>query len=116
MGAPIIGRTPCPECGFGGAHVKESPKCIFRYCPDCGSQYHARTGRQRELLLAKTRSDTPTGSEPTTTPTPEPTQAPKPAPGPAAPTPSEPTASEPKPIDPPTPTPAPRKRIGLFPA
>lgn len=102
MGAPIIGRTACPECGFGGAHVKKSDKCTFRYCPECGSQHHARTPRQVSDLLAKMRADAPT-----------PSAAPAPT---AAPTPSEPTASEPTATPAPataSPTPT-RKRVGLF--
>lgn len=107
MGAPIIGRTECPECGFAGAHVKKSEKCVFRYCPECGSTYHARGGRQADLLMAKTR---PADGAPTPTATPAPAPAAG-APTAAPPTPSEPTATEPKAEATPTP---PRKRIGLF--
>jgi predicted RNA-binding Zn-ribbon protein involved in translation (DUF1610 family) len=98
MASKIIGRTVCPECGFEGAHVKESEKCLYRYCPECGSQHHARSERQRVDLEAKTRAvdglkmgggmplrghshtptPTPTHSEPDATPKPTPTPTPKP--------------------------------------
>jgi hypothetical protein len=89
MASKIIGRTKCPECGFDSAHVKQSDKCIYRYCPECQSQHHARTERQRTDLLAKTRMATPT--EPSPTPR---------EPGPAPSTPTEtptPAASAAKP-------------------
>lgn len=71
MGAPIIGRTNCPECGFAGAHVKKSERCTFRYCPECGAQHHAKTPRQVADLLAKTRlAADPAPPTPTPTPTP----------------------------------------------
>lgn len=96
MASKMIGRTACPECGFESAHVKESEKCLYRYCPECSSQHHAKTSRQRADLLAKTRliedagkaveqaapeptpTPTPTGAmdvQPTATPTQEPKQA-----------------------------------------
>jgi Zn-finger nucleic acid-binding protein len=61
MASKLIGRTACPECGFGAAHVKESERCVYRYCPECGSQYNTRGERQRALLLEKTRG-TPTAT------------------------------------------------------
>lgn len=67
----MIGRATCPECGFGSAHVKQSEKCHYRYCPECSAQYYAKSERQVADLLAKTRLDkpgsgaTPTGSVPT---------------------------------------------------
>lgn len=70
MASPIIGRAECPECGFGAAHIKQSEKCVYRYCPECGSQYHAKTERQRSLLVAKMRPEgapTPTRTDPTPT-------------------------------------------------
>lgn len=93
MAGRIIGRTACPECEFGKAHVRESERCLYRYCPECGSQYHARTPAQRDLLKAKTTlidapTSTPTGAQalevsgaaavvaPTPSPTPAPTAAP----------------------------------------
>lgn len=91
MGSPIIGRTPCPECGFGSAHVKRSPKCVYRHCVECGAMYHA-TGAERERrLMAVTR---PVEAAPA--PEPEPTKpppAPTPAPAPALPV-SSPPASK----------------------
>lgn len=67
MAGSIIGRTACPECGFAKAHVRESERCLYRYCPECSSQYHARTPMQRDLLIKKTQ---PTlGDAPTPTPT-----------------------------------------------
>lgn len=94
MGSPITHRTRCPECGFDAAHVKESPKCLYRFCPDCGSQYHARTESQRKRLLEKSRPIDGAPTPPTST------QAPAPEP-------------EAKPTPTPTPTPAPKRR-GLF--
>lgn len=111
MGAPIIGRTECPECGFASAHVKKSEKCHFRYCPECGSQHHARTPRQVSDLLAKMRADAPTPSESAPAPAADlPAAVP---PTPTLPTPSLPTASDAEASPTPTPKPA-RKRIGLF--
>lgn len=103
MASKLIGRAACPECGFAAAHVKESEKCLYRYCPECGSQHHARSERQRKDLMAKTR---PEGSStPTPSPTPEPVKA--------APTPSEPTPTqEPEATPTPTPTPTPAKPTG----
>ena len=57
MASQIIGRTDCPECKFGAAHVKKSEKCHYRYCPECAAQYHARTPRQVADLLAKMRPE-----------------------------------------------------------
>lgn len=96
MGAPIIGRTACPECGFANAHVKKSERCTFRYCPECGAQHHARTERQVADLLSKMR---PADAAPAK---PEPTKEP---------------VAEREPVDktPPTPTPKPAAgRRGLF--
>lgn len=104
MASRMVGRTACPECGFSGAHVKESEKCLYRYCPECGSQHHARTPRQRADLEAKTRPIE--GS-----PTPSPTPTGKPAPEPS------PTGSDPEPTPTPTatpPAPPERKRSALF--
>jgi len=101
MASVLIGRTKCPECGFASAHVKKSERCHYRYCPECGSQHHARTERQVKDLLEKTRQE---GA------------APAPAPEPAPPTPREPTPTPtPKPAPTPAPTPAPAPvRRGLF--
>ncbi len=86
MASKMIGRTACPECGFESAHVKESDKCVYRYCPECQSQHHARTQRQRADLLAKTRmlADPAPTPEHKPEPTPEPI---KPAPAPPQPKP-----------------------------
>lgn len=64
MASRMIGRANCPECGFSGAHVKESEKCLYRWCPECSAQYYAKTQRQRADLMAKTRllQGSPTGS------------------------------------------------------
>ena len=59
MASRIVGRADCPECGFKSAHVKESEKCLYRYCPECGAQHYAKTDAQRAHLMAKTR---PTGT------------------------------------------------------
>lgn len=115
MASKIIGRTTCPECGDAKAHVKESEKCIYRYCGECGSQYHAKTELQRKLLLGKMR---PPDSLAASTSTPEPAPVAKPEP----PTPREPTPTQDKPpVSDPTPTPTPTpepvakpKRRGLF--
>lgn len=96
MASRMIGRASCPECGFKAAHVKESEKCLYRYCPECNSQHYAKSERQRADLMAKTRTidATPTGSEPSAPPTatepsattgsatPTATPAPPPAPAP----------------------------------
>lgn len=106
MASRMIGRTACPECGFVAAHVKESEKCLYRYCPECGSQHHARTERQRADLTAKTRP-VDGGAMPTPTPAASPTPTPTAS--------GEPTATptqEPSPT--PTPQKTPAKRGGLF--
>ena len=73
MGSPIIGRSACPECGFAAAHVKRSPKCLYRHCPECGAMYHATGATREAALMAKTRLDAaPSPPEPTPTPTPAP--------------------------------------------
>lgn len=138
MASTMVGRTACPECGFGSAHVKRSDKCLYRYCPECGSQHHARTERQQADLMAKTRpveaapapSPTPTPSEPTPRPKGlysgdpnDPGVKPTPtdvldavmALPPSAPTPPEPKAKAEASTTPtPNPAPAAPKRRGLF--
>lgn len=94
MASKIIGRATCPECGFESAHVKQSDKCVYRYCPECQSQHHARTERQRSDLMAKTRM-LPTPTEP-------------------SPTPREPEPVPPTPTATPTPAAAKPVRRGLF--
>lgn len=117
MASTMVGRTACPECGFASAHVKRSEKCLYRYCPECGSQHHARTERQQADLMAKTR---PVEAAPTPTPTATPTE---PSPAKAEPEPEvKPSATPPKPkpeakpeaSPTPTTTPAAPKRRGLF--
>ena len=65
MSSQIIGRAACPECDFKSAHVKQGPKSIYRYCPECGSQYFPRNDRQLDLLKSKMRPvvDTATTTE-----------------------------------------------------
>lgn len=96
MASRMIGRATCPECGFHAAHVKETEKCIHRYCPECNAQYFAKSDRQRADLLKKTKllDATPSGTEPSAPPTatepsattgsatPTATPAPPPAPAP----------------------------------
>lgn len=94
MASRMIGRAACPECGFAAAHIKESDKCIYRYCPECGSQHHARSERQRADLLDKTRKLEPTPS-PTLTEQPTATPSPTGTPEPIATATPEPTASAP---------------------
>lgn len=105
MASKMIGRADCPECGFKAAHVKQSEKCTYRYCPECGAQHHAKTERQVADLLKKTRLIDPT-------PTPTPTESPGAAPiADATPTPTQPTPTQASPN--PTPPDAPKRR-GLF--
>jgi predicted RNA-binding Zn-ribbon protein involved in translation (DUF1610 family) len=106
MASQMIGRADCPECGFKAAHVKQSEKCLYRYCPECGSQHYARNDMQRTNLMAKTRlvDGTATGSEEE-----------KPAPsttGSEGETDATDTGST-APVVAPAPTPAPKRR-GLF--
>lgn len=111
MASVMIGRTQCPECGFDAAHVKQSERALYRYCPvhDCGAQYFPRGQAAKDRLMAKTRPLDATA--PATAPA---ASAPPPAPAADAP-PAVPaataTGSE---AAPPPPPPAPRKRIGIF--
>lgn len=107
MASQIIGRARCPECGFESAHVKQSDKCLYRYCPSCGiNGPHARTEAQRENMKRGMRPVAPAGGL-VPTPTPTPTAAPAPAQA-ATPTEGSPTGS---PAQAPA---APPKRRGLF--
>lgn len=73
MASIMIGRAACPECGFESAHVKQSERCIYRWCPECGAQHYARNERQRADLMAKTRQvPGATGSGSTSAPAAEP--------------------------------------------
>lgn len=97
MASAIIGRTNCPECGFEAAHVKQSEKCIYRYCPGCGAMYHA-TGATREAALRAKMRPVPGLGEPSPSPTEKPAPAPTPtqaAPTPTA-TPAAPAIAAPK--------------------
>lgn len=55
----IIGRAPCPECGFGAAHVKKSIEkgTVFRFCPEdgCKAQYIPRGSAAVARLMAAMR-------------------------------------------------------------
>lgn len=53
----MVGRTKCPECDFESAHVKRSEKCLYRFCPECGSQHYAKSKRQEADLMSKTRQE-----------------------------------------------------------
>jgi predicted nucleic acid-binding Zn-ribbon protein len=60
MASRLIGRTDCPECGHGAAHVKVAEgegKRPYRYCPECGAQYFPRSDRQARDLEARTRPE-----------------------------------------------------------
>lgn len=70
MASKMVGRAECPECGFAAAHVKQSEKCLYRYCPDCGSQHYAKSPRQVEDLMKKTRLDSSATPSPSPTPSP----------------------------------------------
>lgn len=106
MASVIIGRAKCPECGFESAHVKQSDKCLYRYCPSCGiNGPHARTEAQRENMRKGMRPVQAAPAAPAA-PTPSPTEKNAVAAPSAAPTPPSPTGSG-------TP-PAPPKRRGLF--
>jgi hypothetical protein len=109
MASKIVGRTACPECGFESAHVKQSDKCLYRYCPECGSQHMARSARQVTDLMAKTRPVD--GQAPAATASasvPSASAEASPAPAPAA------TATATAVATPPAAPPAPAKRRGLF--
>ena len=48
---PIIGRRPCPWCGFEHAHVKRNEgKLPYHHCPSCGMMTAAKNGHQAGLL------------------------------------------------------------------
>lgn len=90
MASRMIGRAACPECGFTSAHVKQSDKCVYRYCPECGAQHHARTERQQADLRAKMRSIDPPATDPASPTASDPATASATV---AQPTPTEPTAT-----------------------
>lgn len=105
MASKIIGRKPCLlGCGFDSAHIKESEKCLYHFCPACGCNGpHARTQQQKDLMRKGMREEGAAKPLPEPEPTPTPTGAKQ---GP-----------EPTPVVTPTPTPTPEKkpqRRGLF--
>lgn len=77
MASEIIGRTPCPECGFHAAHVKiktdKADAKPYRHCPGCSAQYFTRTAEQEQNLRAQIR---PGSTTQTPTQTPVQTQTP----------------------------------------
>lgn len=100
MASPIIGRFKC-LCGFQAAHVKESPKCLYHYCPSCGlTGPHARTESQKADMRRNMRPEA---------------AAPDAAPGAAAVTENPtPTPRQEKEPETPTETTTAPKRRGLF--
>ena len=74
--SPIIGRAPCPECGFKAAHVKRSDKgTLYRFCPefDCKAQYIPRGPKAEARLMDAMRPTEPSASasvKPVTEPSP----------------------------------------------
>ncbi|HEY0877143.1 MAG TPA: hypothetical protein VGE10_01700 [Zeimonas sp.] len=77
MASKLIGRVACPWCGFHASHVKESEKCVYTFCPECGVTTHFVREHQRALVLAKMRPDR-LAEEPAPAPNPEPAPAPEP--------------------------------------
>lgn len=68
--AEIIGRKACPDCGFGAAHIKQTPgKLPYRHCPECGLMTHAKNGAQAQLIKAGMR---PVGDAEPPAPSPKP--------------------------------------------
>jgi ssDNA-binding Zn-finger/Zn-ribbon topoisomerase 1 len=70
MASSIIGRTACPECEFEAAHVKlktdpapGKEALPYRYCPQCGAQYHPRSKAAAASLLKKTRLEGSSSAE-----------------------------------------------------
>ena len=61
MSSAIVGRFKC-MCGFESAHVKQSEKCLYHYCPSCGMNGpHARTEAQKANMRKAMRPEgTPT--------------------------------------------------------
>lgn len=80
MASEMLGRTPCPECGFPHAHVKiktdKDGANPYRHCPDCGAQYFTRNKAQAARLHEMLKP-TPTPAEPV--PAPVEVAPPKPA-------------------------------------
>lgn len=63
MASELIGRCPCPECGFKSAHVKiktdKENAHPYRHCPDCGAQFFTKNKLQADNLLTMTRAEKP---------------------------------------------------------
>lgn len=84
MASKLIGRHECPWCGFAAAHVKQSERCVYTFCPECGIQTHFRA-HQEPLIRDRMRQEK--GAEPAA---PAPAEvapelpAPEPAPEPAS--------------------------------
>jgi ssDNA-binding Zn-finger/Zn-ribbon topoisomerase 1 len=57
MASKIIGGKACPECGFGAAHIKQSEKCTYRYCPECGATYYAKGEAATARLVSGMRPE-----------------------------------------------------------
>lgn len=58
--APLLGHCACPECGFAEAEIRTTKTGKpYRYCPDCNSQYFARTEAQEAALLKKIAGSKP---------------------------------------------------------
>jgi hypothetical protein len=93
MASKIVGRKACPLCDFDAAHVKQSERCAFLYCPECGCQLHTKNARQAELLRRGMRPEAGAAAAPAApvkaaavapvaapaAPPPAPTAPPKPA-------------------------------------
>jgi len=104
MGSQIIGRAECPWCGFASAHVKESERCVYMYCPGCGTNGpHARTNEQRANMTKRMRPTEPAPTPTVPTPTGKRAEVDPPPADPATP-----------PNPPPTPPAPPAKRRSLF--
>jgi predicted RNA-binding Zn-ribbon protein involved in translation (DUF1610 family) len=54
MASELLGRAPCPECGFAHAHIKiktdKEKANPYRHCPECGAQYFPRNQTQADNL------------------------------------------------------------------
>lgn len=110
MPSRILGRAPCPECGFESAHVKQSEAkgTLYRYCPECGAQYFPRGPAATERLRTAMR---PEGNPPLPV-LPEPVaQAPEPVAPPSG-NGTAPDDTDPPPMPPPPATA--RRAFGLF--
>ena len=58
-------------CGFKSAHVKQSEKCLYHYCPSCGmTGPHAIKDEQKEIMRRAMRPENGGIPTPNTTPMP----------------------------------------------